>query len=382
MLSSNLYTFSFSVFANSNKSTTMEDCMESVQEVFKGTYFNNSLGQYLMFFGIIILGIIVGRIIYYIFKTRLRKLAAKSKTKFDDYLIDIIEEPLVLLIVTIAFYLGTMVLTLNDPAQKFFDNVILVLIAATITWFIIRLFDMLVRIYLEPLVRKSESRLDDQILPIIRKSIKFAVLIMAFIVVLSNLGYDILSVLAGLGIGGLAFALAAQDTVKNIIGGITIFWDKPFQILDFIEINGKTGTVDEVGLRTTRIRTIGGTTVVIPNSHVADSMLENYSTRDKRRMVLTIGLTYETSSDKMEQAIQIINDTIKSIDGTDKEDILTRFINFGPYSLDLEVAYWITDMVNWKMVIHQVNIGIKRNLDEAGVDMAFPTETHYVINQK
>lgn len=356
--------------------------MEPVQEIFKETYFNNSLGQYLIFFGIIILGMILGRIVYFIFKNQIRKLAAKSKTKFDDYLVDIIEEPLILIIVTVAFYVGTMVLTLNKPAQKFFDNVILVLITITITWFIIRLFDMLIRIYLEPLVRKSESRLDDQILPIIRKSIKGAILIMAFIVVLSNLGYDILSVLAGLGIGGLAFALAAQDTVKNIIGGITIFWDKPFQIHDYIEINGKSGTVHEVGLRTTRIRTLGGTTIVIPNSHVADSMLENYSTRDRRRMVLTIGLTYETSSDKMEQAIKIIHDTIKAIDGTDHDDIMIRFINFGPYSLDLEAVYWITDMVNWKMVIHQANMDVKRNLDDAGMDMAFPTETHYVITQK
>jgi len=119
------------------------------------------------------------------------------------------------------------VLTLDETAEKIFDNIVFVMIAMSITWFFVRLLDMLIRIYLEPLIEKSESKHDDQILPIIRKSLRAVIFILAFIIVLSNLGYDVLSVLAGLGIGGLAFALAAQDTVKNILGSVTIFWDKP-----------------------------------------------------------------------------------------------------------------------------------------------------------
>jgi MscS family membrane protein len=353
--------------------------MESFSEILQSTYFSNTLSQYLLFFGSIILSIILGRIFYFICKTQLRKITEKSKTKFDDYLIDIIEEPLVLLIVTAGVWVGTFFLTLNAAAEKFFDNIVLVLLALTVTWFFIRLIDLLVNVYVKPLVEKSESKLDDQVLPIIRKSTKTVVVILAAIIVLSNLGYDILSVLAGLGIGGLALALAAQDAVKNVIGGISIFWDKPFQIDDYIEINGKSGAVAEVGIRSTRLRTVGGTTVVLPNSQVANSMLENYSTRKARRMTVAIGLTYETSADKMDEAMKIIEETIKKVEGTNPDDILVRFVNFGAYSLDLEVVYWITDMSNWKMIIHQVNMGIKRNLDEAKIDMAFPTETHYVV---
>jgi MscS family membrane protein len=110
-------------------------------------------------------------------------------------------------------------------------------------------------------------------------------------------------------------------------------------------------------------------------------MLENYSTRSSRRQVVNIGLTYETTSDQMEQAMKIVEETIKTIDGTRHDDIMIRFTNFGAFSLDLEIVYWITDMTNWKMVIHNVNMAIKRNLDKAKIDMAFPTETHYVINQ-
>ncbi len=355
--------------------------MDKVREIINYTFWNNDLWQYLLFFACIVLGIIIGKIFYYISKHKLRKIAAKSKTKLDDLLIDIIEEPLVLLIVTGGIWAGSRFLTLTPGVDKLFQNIVLVLIAMAVTWFVIRLVDTLIKFYLEPLVERSESKLDDQILPILRKSAKTIIGLLAGIVVLSNLGYDILSILAGLGIGGLALALAAQDAVKNIIGGISIFWDKPFQIDDFVEISGKSGTVAEVGLRSTRLKTIGQTTYVIPNAKVADAMLENFSTRTSRRMAITIGLTYDTSADMMEKAIKIVEDTIKSVKGTREEDILVRFVNFGDFSLDLEIVYWIVDMTNWKMVIHNVNMGIKKNLDTAKIDMAFPTETHYVIKQ-
>ncbi|MBD3385302.1 mechanosensitive ion channel [candidate division KSB1 bacterium] len=355
--------------------------MESLGIFFSKTFFNNTIQQYLLFFGVIIVAIILGRVVYYFFKNYVRKLTAKSSTKIDDYLIDIIEEPIVLLIVSIGVWLGAMFLSLSAAGEKFFENVVVTLLTLTVAWFFVRFFDMLVTVYVAPMVKESESKLDDQVLPIIRKSIKIVIILLALIIALANLGYDILSVLAGLGIGGLAIALAAQDAVKNIIGGLTIFWDKPFQLNDWIEVSGKSGSVLEVGLRSTRIKTIGGTHLVIPNSTVVDTMVENYSPRTKRRQVVNIGLVYSITADEMEKAFNIIENTIKSIAGTDPDDIMIRFTNFGAYSLDLEIVYWIVDNDNWKMIIHQVNMGIKRNLDDAGIEMAFPTETHYVINQ-
>ena len=355
--------------------------MENVRSILDAVFFGNTILQYTFFLGTIAAGIIVGKILYYFFKTKLRKVTEKSRTRFDDYFIDIVEEPVVLLTVTLGVWIGIRFLTLNEAAGLFFNNVVFVLVAITLTWFLLRFIDMLVHEYVEPLVQKSESKLDDQVLPMVRKSAKAIVAILAIIIVLSNLGYDILSLLAGLGIGGLAIALAAQDAVKNIIGGFSIFWDKPFQIDDFIEIGGQSGTVKEVGIRSTRLKTIGGTTIVIPNSRVADTVLENFSTRQSRRVVVNIGLTYDTPAARMEEGIDIIQKTIREVEGTNREDVMVRFVNFGAYSLDLEVVYWITDLANWKPIIHQVNMGIKRNLDAAGIEMAFPTETHYVFSQ-
>ncbi len=355
--------------------------MDSVNEILNAIFFENTVLQYLSFFGCVIAGIIVGKIVYFFFKNHLRKLAAKSSSQFDDYLIDITEEPLVMAIFTCGIWVGQNFLTLNATAQQLMNNIVFVLIAITIAWFILRFIEMLLTKYVAPLVEKSDSKLDDQILPILRKAAKGVVIIMTIIIVMANLGYDILSLLAGLGIGGLALALAAQDAVKNIIGGFSIFWDKPFQIDDFIELSGEKGTVKEVGLRSTRLNTIDGTTVVIPNSTVANTIIENFASRKRRRVNLAIGLVYETTADQMDEAIKIIEDTIKSVDGTDSDDIIVRFTNFGAFSLDLDIVYWIVDMANWKPIIHNVNMGLKRNLDNAGMDMAFPTETHYVVNQ-
>lgn len=128
--------------------------------------------------------------------------------------------------------------------------------------------------------------------------------------------------------------------------------------------------------RSTRLRTIEGTTVIIPNGKVADSIIENFSARQFLRVVVN----YDISAERMEEATGIVKKTVKSVEGTDPEDIVVRFINFGAYSLDLEVVYRITNMPDWRMIIHRVNMGIKRNLDNAGIEMAFPTETHYVVS--
>ena len=133
-------------------------------------------------------------------------------------------------------------------------------------------------------------------------------------------------------------------------------------------------------MRSTRLKTVGGTTCVLPNSIVAGAILENFSTREARRVVVTLGLTYETRAGKMEEAMRIITESIQGIDGIRTDDVSVRFVNFGSFSLDLEVVYWITDMSDWKMIIHRVNMALKKNLDEAGVDLAFPTETHYLVN--
>jgi MscS family membrane protein len=353
--------------------------MDALRQLLEETYFGNTLGQYLAFFGTVVGSIVIGRVVYYIFKHQLKRVAAKTAGQLDDDLLDSAEEPIVLALVAGGLYLGRGFLDLTPRLDQILSQGAQVILALAVTWFVLRLVDVGVQNYRRPLAQKTEGKLDDQVLPIIRKSAKTVIAILAGIVVLSNLGYDILSVLAGLGIGGLALALAAQDALKNIVGGITIFWDKPFQLEDWVSVGSHEGEVAEIGLRSTRLRTAGGTTIVIPNSEVADSPVENYSSRVARRRQIVLGLTYSSSDDDLQRAIDVAYDTIRDVDGTRSDDILVRFVHFGAYSLDLEIVYWIIDMENWRMVVHHVNMALKRNLDAAGVQIAFPTETHHIL---
>lgn len=354
--------------------------MESWQEILARTYFDNTLGQYLAFFGAVAGGIVLGRIAHYLFKNRLRRMVAATESTADDDLLDICEEPIILVLVAGGVFVGKEFLTLSEGAEKVFGESAHVLVALAVTWLLLRLVDVIVRTYLEPMVETTEGKLDDQVLPLLRKSTKVTIAILAAIIVLSNLGYDILSVLAGLGIGGLALALAAQDTLKNVVGGLTIFWDKPFQIQDWVVIGGHEGEVTEIGMRSTRLKTLGGTRIVIPNSKVADSPSENFSGRTERREVIVLGLTYDTDADGLQGAIDTVHRTLAGVAGVRGDGTMVRFVRFGAYSLDLEVVYWITDMENWRMVLHEVNMALKRALDDAGVDLAFPTETHHVVD--
>jgi MscS family membrane protein len=353
--------------------------MEGWQEYLARTYFDNTLAQYLAFFGCVLGGILLGRIVHFLFKHKLRELAARTESRGDDDLLDIFQEPIVLVLVAGGLFVGKEFLTLSERAETVFREGAQVLVAVAVTWLLLRMVDVVVRNYLEPLVENTDGKLDDQVLPLLRKSTKAIIAVLAVIVVLSNMGYDILSVLAGLGIGGLALALAAQDTLKNVVGGLTIFWDKPFQIQDWVVIGGHEGEVSEIGMRSTRLKTIGGTHIVIPNSKVADTPSENFSTRTERRQVVVLGVTYDTSADGLQTAIDTIYETLSGRAGIRADGTMVRFVNFGAYSLDLEVVYWITDMENWRMVIHDTHMALKRSLDEASVELAFPTETHYLL---
>jgi MscS family membrane protein len=353
--------------------------MDGWQELLARTYFGNTLGQYLAFFAAVVGGIVLGRIAHFVFKHQLRRVVARTESTVDDDLLDIGQGPIVLVLVAGGVFVGKEFLSLSPRAAMAFRHCAQVLVAVAVTWLLLRFVDVVVRNYVQPMVEITEGKLDDQVLPLLRKSTKAVIAILAAIVVLSNLGYDILSVLAGLGIGGLALALAAQDTLKNVVGGLTIFWDKPFLIRDWVAIGAAEGEVQEIGMRSTRLTTLGGTRIVIPNSKVADTPIENFSARTVRREVVVLGLTYDTSADGLETAIATIHAALAGIAGIRAESTLVRFVRFAAYSLDLEVVYWITDMDNWRQVVHQANMELKRRLDGAGVDLAFPTETHYVF---
>ncbi|MEK6868397.1 MAG: mechanosensitive ion channel family protein, partial [Nanoarchaeota archaeon] len=262
------------------------------------TFFNNTLLQYLIFFSIISGAIIVGKIAYYLIKNFIKVLTKKTETVADDMLIEVCEHPVIFLIFIIGFYIAYKTLTVTEAIEHTFFNIVLVMIIFNLTWFFTRLIDGLIKYYLVPFSQRTQTDLDDALIPILRRLSKIILIFIAAIIVLDKFGYNVASLVAGLGIGGLAVALAAQETLSNVFGGITILTDKPFSLGDKVRVAGNEGFVKEIGMRSTKITTLDGSELVIPNATIAKDIIENVTRETERRIKLTLGIVYETDTKK------------------------------------------------------------------------------------
>jgi MscS family membrane protein len=325
---------------------------------------------------IVIAAIVIGKILYWAIGKFVKTLAAKTKTGLDDILVDKLEEPVVYGIVILGFYWGFNRLHFTDSVDAFFASVFMIIFILNVTWLIARVVDSLIEEYVVPMVEKSDSDLDDQLLPVLRKTIKAVLWIFGVVIAMSNSGFDVGALIAGLGIGGLALALAAQDTVKNIFGGLMIFLDKPFQIKERIKVNGMDGFVEEIGVRSTRVRTLEGRLITIPNGQFSDNAVENVTKEPTRKVVVNLGLTYETDPDKMTLAMDILKDIVaKNPKLTD--DVLVSFNSWGDFSMGILFIYWIISPDDILSAQTEVNMEILRQYNAAGLDFAYPTNMQY-----
>jgi len=325
---------------------------------------------------ILVGAIVIGKLLYWLIGTFAKSLAARTKSGLDDILIDKLEEPIVYGIVILGFYWGFTRLHFNESVDSFFANVFMILFILNVTWLITRVIDSLIEEYIVPIVTKSESDLDDQLLPILRKTIKAVLWIFGIVIALSNSGFDVAALIAGLGIGGLALALAAQDTVKNIFGGIMVFLDKPFKIKDRIKVNGMDGVVEEIGVRSTRLRTLEGRLITIPNGQFSDNAVENVSLEPTRKVNISLGLTYDTTPEQMENAMNIIKDIIKA-NSKVEDDALVAFNAWGDFAMGIQVIYYISSPDFIFSAQSEINLEILKLFNAEGLEFAFPTQTIY-----
>ena len=247
-------------------------------------------------------------------------------------------------------------------------------VALLVGWLLSRLFDALYKEYIAPMVAASDNDLDDQLAPILSKGVKTIIWSLAIIIGLNNAGYDVAALIAGLGIGGLALAMAAKDSVSNIFGGFTIFVDKPFIMGDRIKVSGFDGTVTEVGLRSTRMKTLDGRVVTIPNSTFTGTAVENVSWEPSRKVVLNIGLIYDTTPEKIEEAMSILKEISDNHECTEP-DTWMAFNAFGDFALNICFIYYIKKGEDIGQTQTDFNLAILRRFNEAGLEMAFPTQT-------
>lgn len=349
------------------------------EEMLAGEMLGNTAEAWLIAISIAVGSVIGAKVLYWVFARVSRKLTQRTKTSLDDIIVDMIEEPVaaILSFLGIRFAIGT----LSFPAglDSWIGHLFNVVIILTAAWLVSRLFDALFAQYVVKWAEKSETDLDDQLLPIVRKLAKAVIWSVALIIALDNAGYDVGALVAGLGIGGLAFAMAARDTIANIFGGFTIFTDKPLTLNDRVRIAGFDGTVREIGLRSTRIETLDGTVVTVPNSKFADSPVENVSLEPSRKVTVRLGLVYDTSPEQMDKAIDLLR-AIATGNENLEEKVLVAFNEFGDFSLNVLLIYYIKKGADILETQSAINRAILSEFNANGLEFAFPTQTLYTKN--
>ncbi len=336
----------------------------------------------LIAFGILIAGLIVKRIVLKKLIAVFKKVSSLSKTKADDFISDNVLQPLGRVILLLAVYFAVQLFKpyiKSELVFKVVDNGFLVIFIYFLISVVFVFIDGL-SIYIEEWASKTKSPVDDQLSIILKKALKITVVVIAVMFLIQNLGYSISGLVASLGLGGLTIAMAAKDAVSNFFGSLIIVFDSPFKVGDWIKAGGIEGVVEELGFRSTKIRTFEKSLVTVPNSIVANTSIENFTIRDRRRIKFTLGIEYRTPVDKIEKIVEGIKQLIETNEGILTDFYLVNFNSLSSSSLDIFV-YCFTNTTVWAdymKIREQFLVDILKLCEKEGVGIAFPSQSVYI----
>ena len=312
-----------------------------------------------------------------------RPLVRSSGTDMDDHILDATIGPLRLTLAIGVFHVAKLPLGLPLQARAVLDGLEQAFLVLTITWLLFRLIDVFGSYFEERLQRVGQPAA--QFVPLGRKSLKFLIGILAGLYAADAvLGQDVTTLLAGLGVGGLAVALAAQKTIENFFGGVFLYADRPVAPGDFCRFGDQVGTVEDIGLRSTRIRTLDRTLVTVPNAEFSSLHLENFAARDRIRFTTVLGLRYETSADQLRHVLMAIRRLLLSHPRVDPDPARVRFVAFGAYSLDLEIFAYVrtSDWNEFVAIREDLLLRLMDVVEESGSGFAFPSQTSYLARDE
>ncbi len=304
--------------------------------------------------------------------------------QFDEVIVRALSLPIAIAIVLSGFYLGFNFLYTPQDVKTMVNEGILTAFIICIIVFFDRFVSELIEKYLaDTLTKRTRMEIDDQIVILTKKVVRLIIWTVGLVLILSNLGYDVKTLLTGLGIGGLAIALASQNLVSNLIGGFIIITDKPFKIGNWINFSGGTGIVEDIGVRSTKIRSTDNSVIVVPNSKLVDETIQNVPSKNRWKVSSTIGLTYNTSSEDLKKAMSIIKNILLSNPYIEKEPMAVYFKEYGDWSLNIQIVYYIKNNRRngyqiYINTINEINLKIKEEFDKANLEFAFPTQTIYL----
>ena len=354
-------------------------------------------GNQLWRFVLILLGIMItmaaGKIVQFILARYTEIQKGKKPHSVPAVFLESISKPLYVAVFALGLKLCKTALVFQGPNNDIgfsgdisagWDVAVKIILAFAVAYALNKLVDV-VELYLGGAVAKTATTLDDMLVPVLRKSLRVTIALVAALFVLDMIvGLEnIKSLLVGAGVGGIAIALAAKDTIANLFGSLTIFAVRPFQIKDLVQIEGCKGSVEEVGLRSTKIRTLEGNLVILPNEKVVNSAVENFGKRPSIRRTSNITITYDSGAEKAELAVNIIKEILSAVPEINCDSgspPQAFFDEFNDCSLNIYMTYWVKPPDWWlfQEVNQRVNLEMMRRFRQAGIEFAFPTQTLYL----
>ncbi|MFH1281875.1 MAG: mechanosensitive ion channel domain-containing protein, partial [Candidatus Omnitrophota bacterium] len=342
-----------------------------MREIMETVIFQNRIFDYLVCLFIFFIAVFVIKLFNRIVLARLKRWAERTATILDDFLIAIFRKNFIPLLYFGAFYLSIRSLTLTPLLSKIINVLGLILLTIFTIRFLIAVINYILRFFW--LKKETDAAREQSLLGVII-IIKVVVWGLGLVFLLDNLGFKISTVIAGLGIGGVAVALAAQAVLGDLFSYFAIFFDRPFELGDFIIVGDLLGTVEHIGIKTTRIRSLGGEQIVFSNTDLTNSRVRNYKRMDKRRVVFSLGITYQTNLAQLKQIPGIVRGIIENI----KDTVFDRahFFSYGDFNLVVEVVYYVLsrDYNKYMDIQQEINFTLKEKLGKEGIRFAHPVQ--------
>jgi small-conductance mechanosensitive channel len=346
-----------------------------VEDFLNQIYFNNTILSYVKAIGIFIIGIILIKIFKSIILSRLKKWASKTQTTIDDFVIIGIQKSIVPILYYGILYVAARSLKLSPDANSALN----ILSVFVVTFYSIRLITSVMDFSIVSYTSKQDDGVQKaKQLKSISALARLLIWGVGIIFLLDNLGVNISAVVAGLGIGGIAVALAAQAILGDLFSYFIIFFDRPFEIGDLIIIDNKTGTVEHIGIKSTRIRALSGEQLVLSNTDLTSSRIHNYKKLQKRRIVFQLGVIYQTTAEQLRLIPEIVKQII--VDNPDAEFERGHFKSFGDFSLNFEFVYYVLspEYVTYMDIQQSINLSIYDAFEKEGIEFAYPTQMLYI----
>jgi small-conductance mechanosensitive channel len=338
-------------------------------------YISSLSKQLIASVGVFLLFIMIGWIVYRIFERYFIRWAEKTKTNLDDEILRNIKKPIYFFVILIGIYSALDALIILD---NFSENLVFIFTIAEIllaTFIITRIVNVIIAWYAE---RRSKKVMSEHILFVLKRIINGIIFIFAFLIILYVLKIDLSGIVVGLGIGGIAIAFALQNVLSDLFSAFSIYFDKPFEIGDFIVVGEYSGTVKKIGMKSTRVQLLQGEELVLANSVLTTTNVRNFKKLRKRRINFVFGVTYDTPTKKLKKIPNMVKKIINKSELAQVDRI--HFKEFGDFSLNFEVVYYIKskEYVKYMDVQQEINFTIKEAFEKEGIEMAFPTQTIFL----